>query len=96
MRSIASGTMFAAAEENVARRSRPASSPRTARSSLSASSSAAKITSAWRATTTSRARRIVTRITATWADLDYAQRRLLEIQTGTTGLTQNHKRRPTD
>ncbi|MGA2014929.1 MAG: hypothetical protein ABSH51_30985 [Solirubrobacteraceae bacterium] len=34
-------------------------------------------------TTTSRARRIVSRISATWAELDYAQRRLFEIQTGT-------------
>jgi hypothetical protein len=43
--------------------------------------------------TTSRTRRIVRRITATWADLDYAQRRLLEIQTGTTGLTRDTRRR---
>jgi hypothetical protein len=39
------------------------------------------------ATTTSRTRRIISRITATWSELDHAQRRLLEIQTGTTGLT---------
>jgi hypothetical protein len=37
-------------------------------------------------TTTSRARRIVSRINATWAELDYAQRRMLEIRTGTPGL----------
>ena len=42
------------------------------------------------ATTTSRARRIVSRITATWAELDHASRRMLEIQTGTTGLTRRH------
>jgi hypothetical protein len=36
------------------------------------------------------ARRIVRRITATWSDLDYAQRRLLEIQTGAPGLTRPH------
>jgi hypothetical protein len=44
-------------------------------------------------TTTSRARRIVNRISATWSELDYAQRRLLEIQTGTTGLTRQHNPR---
>jgi hypothetical protein len=42
---------------------------------------------------TSRARRIVSRITTTWADMDHAQRRLLEIQTGITGLTRQHNRR---
>ena len=45
------------------------------------------------ATTTSRARRIVSRITATWAQMDYAQRRMLEIQTGVTGLAGRHGRR---
>jgi hypothetical protein len=45
------------------------------------------------ATTTSRARRIASRITATWADMDHAQRRMLEIQTGVTGLTRQHGRR---
>jgi len=45
------------------------------------------------ATSTSRARRIVSRITATWAELDHAQRRMLEIQTGVTGLTRQHGRR---
>ena len=35
------------------------------------------------ATSTSRARRILNRISETWADLDYAQRRLFEIRTGT-------------
>lgn len=43
------------------------------------------------ATTTSRARRIASRITATWAELDYAQRRMLEIQSGMTGLTGQHR-----
>jgi hypothetical protein len=42
------------------------------------------------ATSTSRARRIASRITATWAELDYAQRRMLEIQSGMTGLTGEH------
>jgi hypothetical protein len=45
------------------------------------------------ATSASRARRIVSRITATWAELDHAQRRMLEIQTGVTGLTRQHGRR---
>jgi len=45
------------------------------------------------ATTTSRARRIFSRITATWAEMDHAQRRMLEIQTGVTGLTRQHGRR---
>ncbi len=40
-----------------------------------------------RTPTPSHARRIVSRISATWAELDHAQRRLFEIQTGTTGLT---------
>ncbi len=38
-------------------------------------------------TTTSRARQILRRLAATWSELDHAQRRLLEIQTGITGLT---------
>jgi len=42
---------------------------------------------------TSRTRRIVSRITASWADMDHAQRRLVEIQTGITGLTRDHGRR---
>jgi hypothetical protein len=42
------------------------------------------------AATTSRTRRIISRISAGWAELDHAQRRLLEIQTGTTGLTRRH------
>jgi hypothetical protein len=41
----------------------------------------------------SRTRRIVSRITATWADMDHAQRRLFEIQTGVTGLTRDHGHR---
>ena len=45
------------------------------------------------ATSASRARRIVSRITATWAELDHAQRRMLEVQTGVTGLTRQHGRR---
>jgi hypothetical protein len=45
------------------------------------------------ARTTSRARRIVSRITDTWAEMDHAQRRKLEIQTGITGLTRGHGRR---
>jgi hypothetical protein len=45
------------------------------------------------ATATSRARRIASRISATWAEMDYAQRRMLEIQTGITGLTGQHRRR---
>lgn len=44
-------------------------------------------------TTTSRAHRIIRRITATWAELDYAQRRMLEIQTGVTGLAGPRGRR---
>ena len=49
-------------------------------------------------TSTSRAHRLVNRITATWADMDHAQRRMLEIQTGLTGLTrgQDRSRRPHD
>ncbi len=43
--------------------------------------------------TTSRARRIVRRAKATWLELDYAQRRLLELQTGQTGLTSGHHER---
>jgi hypothetical protein len=34
----------------------------------------------------SRLRRIFTRVTQTWAELDYAQRRLLEIRTGIPNL----------
>jgi hypothetical protein len=45
------------------------------------------------ASTTSRARRIFSRINATWGELDHAQRRLLEIQTGTSGLTRQHHQR---
>ncbi len=45
------------------------------------------------ATATSRARRIANRITATWAEMTYAQRRTVEIQTGVTGLTGRHGRR---
>jgi hypothetical protein len=45
------------------------------------------------ATTTSRARRIASRISSTWAELDYAQRRMLELQTGVTGLTEQRRSR---
>jgi hypothetical protein len=38
-------------------------------------------------TRTSRPRRIAHRIHNTWAELDHAQRRLLEIRTGVSGLT---------
>jgi hypothetical protein len=44
-------------------------------------------------TSASRTRRIVSRITAGWAEMDYAQRRMLEIQTGITGVTRHHVRR---
>jgi hypothetical protein len=35
----------------------------------------------------SRLRRIFSRVTQTWTELDYAQRRLLEIRTGIPNLT---------
>jgi hypothetical protein len=44
------------------------------------------------ATKTPRARRLVRRLTATLSELDHAQRRLLELQTGTTGLTRTTRR----
>jgi hypothetical protein len=44
-------------------------------------------------TTASRARRIASRITALWAEMDHAQRRKVEIHTGITGLTREHGRR---
>jgi hypothetical protein len=44
-------------------------------------------------TSASRIHRIVSRITATWAEMDYAQRRMLEIQTGITGVTRQQVRR---
>jgi hypothetical protein len=44
-------------------------------------------------TSASRTRRIVSRITAAWAEMDHAQRRMLEIQTGVTGLTRPRVRR---
>lgn len=43
-------------------------------------------------TTKSRAGRIVGRATQIWAELDYAQRRLLEIRTGTPQLTRQQRR----
>jgi hypothetical protein len=45
------------------------------------------------ARTTSRVRRIVGRITDAWAEMDHAQRRKLEIQTGITGLTRTTRSR---
>lgn len=42
---------------------------------------------------TSRARRIARRAKSTWLELDYAQRRLLELQSGQTGLTRGHHER---
>jgi hypothetical protein len=45
------------------------------------------------AVTTSRVRRIIDRIADVLADMDHAQRRLLEIQTGMTGLTRQRGRR---
>jgi hypothetical protein len=44
-------------------------------------------------TTTLRVRRIVNRISATLSELDYAQRRLLEVQSGTSGLTRRRSPR---
>jgi hypothetical protein len=41
----------------------------------------------------SRLRRIFSRVTQTWAELDYAQRRLLEIRTGIPNLTPPKRRR---
>jgi hypothetical protein len=38
-------------------------------------------------TNSSRVRRIVSRIRETWRELDYAQARLLERQSGVSGLT---------
>jgi hypothetical protein len=45
------------------------------------------------AATTSRTRRIVSRITAIWAEMDYAQRRMFETQTGITEQARQHGRR---
>jgi hypothetical protein len=42
-------------------------------------------------TAPSRLHRILGRIAATWDELDHAQRRLLEIQIGTTGLTRHRR-----
>jgi hypothetical protein len=44
-------------------------------------------------TSASRTRRIVSRITANWAEMDHAHRRMLEIQTGTTGLSSRQGRK---
>jgi len=45
------------------------------------------------ATLHSRARQIVNRIAETWSELDYAQRRLFEIQTGTAAATRGRRHR---
>lgn len=45
------------------------------------------------ATASSRTRRIFHRIAATWSDLDYANRRKFELQTGITGITRGDKTR---
>jgi len=34
-----------------------------------------------------RTKRVISRIAAIWSEMDYAQRRMLEIRTGTPGLT---------
>jgi hypothetical protein len=39
----------------------------------------------------SRSSRIVRRVAQIWAELDHAQRRLLEIQTGIPGLTRRDR-----
>ena len=41
----------------------------------------------------SRASRIIRRVTQIWDELDHAQRRLLEIQTGVPELTRRERRR---
>jgi hypothetical protein len=41
----------------------------------------------------SRARRIVSRVTTTWAEMDHAQRRIVEIQTGIAGPSRRHARK---
>ncbi len=46
------------------------------------------------ATFTTRARRIASRIAETWSDLDHAQRRLFEIQTGTSAASRGRHPRP--
>jgi hypothetical protein len=43
------------------------------------------------ATTKSRARRIIGGARQLWAELDYAQRRLLEIRTGIPNLTRDRR-----
>ncbi len=40
-----------------------------------------------------RARRIVSRVTTTWAEMDHAQRRIFEIQTGIAGPSRRHPRK---
>jgi hypothetical protein len=44
-------------------------------------------------TSASRTRRIVSRITATWAEMDHAQRRMFQIQTGVTVPKRDRDRR---
>jgi hypothetical protein len=41
----------------------------------------------------SRVRRIVSRVTTTWAEMDHAQRRIVEIQTGIAGPSRRHPRK---
>jgi hypothetical protein len=45
------------------------------------------------ATKTSRVRRIAHQVKEVWAELDYAQARLLEIRTGVPGLTRRGRPR---
>jgi hypothetical protein len=42
-------------------------------------------------TNESRTRRIIARTAQIWAEMDYAQRRLLEIRTGIPGLTREER-----
>jgi hypothetical protein len=44
-----------------------------------------------KAVTDSRPRRTIERVRQIWAELDYAQRRLLEIRTGVPSLTQTRR-----
>jgi hypothetical protein len=44
-------------------------------------------------TSASRTRRIVSRISATWAEMDHAQRRIFEIQTGITAPSRRQDRK---
>jgi hypothetical protein len=44
-------------------------------------------------TSASRTRRIVSRITSTWAEIDHAQRRKFELQTGIATPSRRHDRK---